>query len=827
MVRKFERARRRKKEQARTPAVRRRRVVGAGLALCCAILFSPGYSEDGFAPTAMSPQKLYLHCLRDGSDMRLVLKWEYHFYGTISDVAGFRIQRREGQGEYRLKATVPRSGKEVNTSVCRELPTTSTYSYTDRDVKPGVEYRYKISAFDLAGNEGFSEVGIRTDPAADPVAGPANVLIVVNRSSRESLELGEYYRKRRGIPEENVAHLSYTGNPEVISLKVFEEQVRAPLQTYLTSRGLKDKILCIVMTYGIPYKISTRGGRATDSLDAYLTDPFGEYGNDPNLALGSGARYRNPYYLAGSHFSRANGNRGYLVARLDGPLAKSGDPGYNRETLHTDDPLQYLKNMVDSAQWAEKNARKLSGKGYFDRRFEEPWRLPTGKGDLYISGAYDCCRSVGFAAVLDTNPQLFGTKPVSSGGRNPLVCDNALWYAGWYSHFYTDVFEWQKGAIGFHIESWTALNLRTESKFRGKPGWLWVPGMIRNGITATMGPVHEPGLGGVPQIDWFFRYLFQGFSFAEAAYMANYSSGGQMVMIGDPLYTPYRDRRPGQTPPTITITSLSEGQTVRGTKIVVEGSVNDPYISMLEDAYPVENGRFRYSRSIGSSETNEADLPIIVRATDTSGNRTCEVVTVHWVNSPPRLEPIPPIEVNEGDALTVTLKGMDDDNDGLTYSFTVRGGDARGAKLDSRTGKFQWKPDFDQAGRYEFVFRATDGFAVAEETITVTVQGAGSHAPKFLTLPKKFTVPVGRVVYLDLNAEDIDGDSLTFSSEAPFPKGAALYQAPPKNAGFFWQPTPDQVGIHRIMFKVSDGKGGEDSLSVEVEVLPDDEQEKR
>lgn len=793
----------------------RRRVWGAGVGLCCAMLFGPGCCENGFAPTAMSPQEVYIHCQRDGSAMRLVLKWEYHFYGNISSVAGFHIHRREGHGDYHLKTTVPKSGKEENTSVCQELPTTYTYCYTDRDVKPGVEYRYKIIAFDSGGNEGFSEARIRTDSSADPVAGPANVLIVVNRSSRDSLELGEYYRKRRGIPEENVARLSYSGNPELVSLRMFEEQFRAPLREYLTSKGLKDKILYIVTTYGIPYKISTRGGRARDSLDAYLTDLFDEYKSDPTLAMGSEARYRNPYYLAGSHFSRANGNRGYLVTRLDGPLAKSGDP------------MQYLKNMVDSAQWAEKNAKKLSGKGYFDRRLKEPWRLPTGKGDLYISGAYDCCRKVGFPAVLDTNPQLFGAKPANSGGRDPLVCDNALWYAGWYSHFYTDVFEWQKGAIGFHIESWTASYLRTESKFRGKPGWLWVPGMIRNGITATMGPVHEPGLGGVPQIDWFFRYFFHGFSFAEAAYMANYSSSGQMVMIGDPLYTPYRNRGPDQTPPTITVTSLSEGQTVRGTKIVVEGTVDDPWISMLEDAHPVENGRFKYSRSIGSSETNEADLPVIVRGTDTSGNRTCKVVTVHWVNRPPRLEPIPAVRVDEGKALTLTLRGTDADNDGLTYSFTVRGGEARNAKLDARTGTFQWKPDFDQAGTYEFVFQVKDGFAVAEETVTVTVQGAGSHAPKFLTVPKKFTVPVGRVVYIDLNAEDIDGDALIFSSEASLPKGASLYQAPPKNAGFFWQPARDQVGSHTIVFKVSDGKGGEDSLSVEVEVLPGDDEEKR
>ncbi|MDP2897965.1 MAG: TIGR03790 family protein [bacterium] len=806
-----------------------RRLWGATLVLCTIVFLSRGYCEDGSALTAMSPQKLYIHCLRDATDMQVVLRWEYHFYGAVSNVAGFRIHRREGQGDYRLKTTIPKSGEERNTSVSQDLPTRYTYSYTDRDVQPGVEYRYKVTAFDSAGNEGLSEARICTDPAADPVAGPANVLVVVNRSSPESLELGEYYRRQRGIPEGNVAYLSYSGNPEVTSLKVFEEQVKTPLRSYLTSSGLKDKVLHIVMTYGIPYKIYTRGGRATDSLDAYLADLFDECKSDPNLGMGgTDARYRNPYYLAGSHFSRANGNRGYLVTRLDGPLAKSEDTRYNKDTLHPDDPLQYLKNMVDYALWAEQHPEELSGKGYYDRRYKEPWKLFAGRGDLYISGAYDCWRSMGFAAVLDTNPQLFGTKPTNSGGRNPLVCDDALWYAGWYSHFYADAFEWQKGAIGFHIESWTALNLRTESKFREQSGWLWVPGMIRDGITATMGPVHEPGFGGVPQIDWFFRYFFHGFSFAEAAYMANYSSSGQMVMIGDPLYAPYpaEARKLDRTPPTITVTSPSGGQTVRGTKTLVEGTLDDPAISMLEDAHPVENGRFRYIRSIGSVETKEADLPIILRAADTSGNLTCKVVTVHWVNSPPRLERIPPMEVDEGRVVTLTLKGSDDDNDELTYSFTVRGGVARNVKLNERTGDFQWKPDFDQAGMYEFVFRATDGFAVGEETVSATVKQAGSHPPKFLTSSKKLTVTLGRVAYIELKAEDTDEDVLTFSSEAPLPKGAVLSQSPLGRAGLFWQPTPDQVGSHKIIFKVSDGKGGEDTLPIEVEVLPGGEEKR-
>jgi uncharacterized protein (TIGR03790 family) len=799
-----------------------------GVCLCCAAFSENGKSSGSGIPVTILPPKLYAHCRMDGSQMAFVLRWEYDFFGPSAEVSGFRIYRRIEGADYTLHASIPRNGEGENTTTYQEMPSRCVYSYTDKEVQSGVEYSYKVVAFDSAGNEGFNEVHLQTDAEAEAIAGPRNVLIVVNRLSPESVGIGDYYRRRRNIPPENLLSLSYRGDSEIVGQKTFEEQIREPLRAHLASNGLKKKILYIVMTYGLPYKVYVRGGKAADSVDGYLTDPFDEWKNDPNLEMDpNNARYRNPYYLAGSHFSRANGNKGYLVTRLDGPLAQPGDPHYNKDTIHGDDPLQYLKNTVDYALWAEQNAASLSGKGYFDRRYREPWKLAAGRGDLYVNGAYDCCRSLGFPAVLDTNPQLFGSKPTKSGGSDPLLCDNALWYAGWYSHFYQDVFAWQKGAVGFHIESWTARYLRSESKSGGRSDWLWVPGMIRAGITATMGPVHEPGLGGVPQIDWFFRYFLQGYSFAEAAYMANYSAAGQMVMIGDPLYRPFPSRSPDRTPPAITITSPTSGQTVRGTEVFVEGMLNDPAISMLDDARPVKDQRFSYLWSIGTFEKNEADLAIVVRATDTSGNRTSKAVTVHWVNGPPDLEPIEPMTVREGDTLSFKVAATDPDGDDLSYSFTVVGRPQRGTSLDRKTGEFKWRPDFDQAGKYEFVFRATDGFASDKKQVTITVQQAGSHPPKFLIGSRKLTAKVGGAAYLELKAEDLDEDALTFSSVSPLPQGASIAQSPPKYASFFWKPAPDQVGLHKITFKVSDGKGGEDTVSVEIEVVPAGAEENR
>jgi len=792
-----------------------------GLGLCSMVCLRSGFPSSVPDYATISPPKAAVHCLRDDRKMAFVLRWDYDFAYSSKKVSGFRVYRRMEGGDYALLAVVSKSGGEANAAVNRESIDRYVYSYRDNDIEAGKAYSYKIVAFDPAGKEAFNEVRMRTDPAADQVAGPDNVLIVMNRSCPESVEIGEYYQRRRGIPRQNLLYLLYQGNSEIVSVRNFEEKIKFPIREYLASQRLKEKILYIVMSWGIPYKILVREGKGADSVDACLVDLFDEYKDNPNFELGpAGGRYRNPYFMAGSHFSRANGNRGYLVARLDGPLANPSDPYYNRNTAHRDDKLQYLKNMVDYAIWAEQNPEKLSGKGYFDRRFKAPWASLLAKGDLFINGAYDCCVSLGFKCYLDTNPHLFGTLPANSGGNDPLFCDEALWYAGWYSHFYKDVFRWTKGAIGFHIESWTARNIRTESRYRGKSGWLWVPGMIRDGVTATMGPVHEPGLGGVPRIDWFFRYFLRGFCFAEAAYMANYSNAGQMVMIGDPLYNPFRANRFDRTPPTITITSPKPGETVRGTRVLVEGTLDDSGITMLGNFRPVSGGNFSYEQTIGSSASDRARLPMVVSATDTSGNTASATVEVNWTNLPPRLQPIQPMRTSEGETLTFTLKASDPDKDRLSYSFVIGSARPRGASLNQRTGEFKWKPDFDQAGTYDFAFRVSDRFASETKHATVTVRQAGSHPPKFLSISKKISAKAGKMVYLELKAEDPDGDILTFSVAASLPQGAKIVQSPPSLAVFLWEPAPHQVGSHKIVFTVSDGKGGRDALPLEVEVAP-------
>ncbi|MGB2865090.1 MAG: TIGR03790 family protein [Sedimentisphaerales bacterium] len=69
----------------------------------------------------------------------------------------------------------------------------------------------------------------------------------------------------------------------------------------------------------------------------------------------------------------------------------------------------------------------------------------------------------------------------------------ALVYCGWYSlKKYVDAFEFVDGAIGYHIASFEAVNLRDPNSSQ------WCPSMLIDGITATFGAVSEPYLHSFP-----------------------------------------------------------------------------------------------------------------------------------------------------------------------------------------------------------------------------------------------------------------------------------------------------------------------------------------
>jgi uncharacterized protein (TIGR03790 family) len=111
----------------------------------------------------------------------------------------------------------------------------------------------------------------------------------------------------------------------------------------------------------------------------------------------------------------------------------------------------------------------------------------------------------------------------------------AALYCGWYSlASYVDAFQWQPGAVGYHIASSECVTLKRE-KSR-----VWCKMMLEKGVAATLGPVSEPYVESFPLPEIFFGLLSEGtLTLAECYAASNPFLSWKMVLIGDPLYRPF------------------------------------------------------------------------------------------------------------------------------------------------------------------------------------------------------------------------------------------------------------------------------------------------
>ncbi|MFA6425172.1 MAG: TIGR03790 family protein [Phycisphaerae bacterium] len=187
--------------------------------------------------------------------------------------------------------------------------------------------------------------------------------------------------------------------------------------------------------------------------------------------------------------------------------------------------LEISKGLIDKAISAEKIG--LAGNAYIDKRYLKISDNPVPYSYEY----YDRClsnlaemlrRRTNLKVVVNSNESLF---PVNS-------CKKTALYCGWYSvKKYIDAFEFIPGAVGFHIASFEAQDLRNASSSN------WCPALLTHGITATIGPVDEPYLNSFPEPDKFFAELLDGKTLIEAFYRTSPFNSWQLILIGDPLYT--------------------------------------------------------------------------------------------------------------------------------------------------------------------------------------------------------------------------------------------------------------------------------------------------
>jgi uncharacterized protein (TIGR03790 family) len=357
--------------------------------------------------------------------------------------------------------------------------------------------------------------------AQNPLA--SRVLVVYDPNSPDSVDVANHYVTSRAIPAANRCTISPPRTATTLSWPVFVSTTKTPIQNCLNAAG-PDQILYLVLAYIRPFAVTAQNGKLY-ALDQYLADIWDQNdASDPfpypdqnhvyfAAAQPRGNSYR-PFISLSNYRAQSGARRIYSVWRLDAVTAA------------------LAKGLVDQAIAAETNG--LKGQACLDRRLGAIASTPDsgyGSGDWQLRMAADFAGQAGFSVAEDSNPAEFGTPPAPN-------CPNAALYSGWYKlNHYNDAFTWNTGAIGFHLDSLSAMDPR------GGPNWS--ANALNKGITVTSGAMAEPFLQGLPQPDGVFSDLFQGAVVGDAFLRHTAWLKWMILNIGDPLYLPF----PGGLPP--------------------------------------------------------------------------------------------------------------------------------------------------------------------------------------------------------------------------------------------------------------------------------------
>ncbi len=428
---------------------------------------------------------------------------------------------------------------------------------------------------------------------------PEEVVVIANRASADSMSVARYYMKRRAIPENHLFTVDFPQHRHrrAISQKVFYEKMLRPLQKFLVKQDLKNKVLALVTVYDVPYKVTDRMAQpgalkkqiqkkeekisklllqapkihrkipkireeiktlraqlsrvntewerllsnlspaekkrakqvlsveaSVDSELAWLyrSDVMDDgrfpqrayYGRSRNLYFGQKNTFR--VFREKGHKNGVFEQMGllYMTARLEGPS------------------VEISKGLVDTAMAAEKNGP--AGMGCFDATKPTLGQAKTGYdlGNYWVRRAYIETVNAGFLAKINEEKGLF-----KAGD-----CTNTLFYWGWYAlSNYRDHFggHFPPGAIAVHTASSEAKNIRKYEDGGKNP---WCAGLLYQGVSFCAGPINEPFLDAFPHADIFYARLLEGWSIGEAYWAAKPYTSWMMVMIGDPLYTPFSEK---------------------------------------------------------------------------------------------------------------------------------------------------------------------------------------------------------------------------------------------------------------------------------------------
>ena len=363
--------------------------------------------------------------------------------------------------------------------------------------------------------------------AVEPDA--ARVIILANSDDPDSVKLAEYYANRRSVPVENIIALKLP-LAESVGWHEFVRTLFQPLQGELVKRGWIDgvamdasdmlgrrkyamsghRISYLVVCRGVPLKVIADGDMPVETTSSNINPAMHTQAAAVDSELALLAQSQTP-----------------LIAFVLNPLYRNDEPttldlGLVVTGSRLDGPtLEDARRLIDQAITVERTG--LIGRSYVDIGGPHP------AGDMWLEETAKELEALGFDGDVDR-----------AGSTLPMGArfDAPVFYFGWYAgsingSFTIPGFVFPPGAIALHIHSYSADTVRS-------PLRNWVGPLVARGVTATFGNVTEPYLEFTHRPQLIVKSLARGETLGDAAAYSIPVYSWQGIVIGDPLYRPFK-----------------------------------------------------------------------------------------------------------------------------------------------------------------------------------------------------------------------------------------------------------------------------------------------
>jgi uncharacterized protein (TIGR03790 family) len=337
----------------------------------------------------------------------------------------------------------------------------------------------------------------------------ANVLVVVNRHSTISQRIGQYYVHKREIPLANVCYLDTT-DQETITRDVYLKEIEHPISLCLTKAGLRESVLYLVTTLGVPLRVDGPGSNLlteTAAVDSELTLLYGKLQGKTAPVAGA---VNNPFF-----------------GHVDAPFRHPNFPIYLVTRLAGYD-FADVQGLIDRSLLA-----RNTGNFVVDVRADN-----NAEGNTWLRQT---------AALLPQKRLV-----LDDSARVLYDLKNVIAYASWgYNdpdrHRRTVGFHWLPGAIATEFvstngrtfvrppQNWTVGNWKDAATwFAGSPQDMSAD-FVHEGATGVSGHVGEPFLAFCPRPNYVLPAYANGRNLAESFYLGIMGLSWQNIVLGDPL----------------------------------------------------------------------------------------------------------------------------------------------------------------------------------------------------------------------------------------------------------------------------------------------------